>query len=79
MQGVGFRYTVLQIATRFDVSGTVRNLVGGAVEVDVEGDDAEVNRFIDAVLKNPPRFARVESTTQRAAEPRYVTGFGVAP
>ena len=33
VQGVGFRYTVKTIARGFDVSGTVRNLPDGRVEV----------------------------------------------
>lgn len=78
MQGVGFRYTVLQIASRFSVNGSVRNLRSGAVEIDVEGDDAEVERFVDAVLQNPPRSARVEAVSRREPEPRYISGFGVS-
>jgi acylphosphatase len=78
VQGVGFRYRVVQIAARFDVAGSVRNLRSGAVEIDVEGDDAEVARFITAVLENPPRSAHVENVTEREAEPRYVSGFEVS-
>ncbi len=77
MQGVGFRYRVMQIAARFDVAGSVRNLRSGAVEVDAEGDDPEVVSFIDAVLQNPPAGARVDSVTQRDATPRGARGFGV--
>ena len=77
MQGVGFRYRVLQIAARFQVAGTVRNTVSGAVEIDAEGDDAELTRFITTVLENPPRGARVANVSRREAEPRYVSGFEV--
>ena len=77
MQGVGFRYRVQQIASRFQVSGSVRNTDDGAVEIDVEGDDAEIARFVDAVLRNPPRTAQVEGVRERDAEPRYVSGFEV--
>jgi len=79
VQGVGFRYRVLQMASRFDVHGTVRNTADGAVEIDVEGDDGEVARFLDTVLGNPPRSARVENVRERDAEPRYVSGFEVSP
>lgn len=78
VQGVGFRYRVTQIAARFAVAGSVRNLANGAVEIDVEGEDTEVARFIQAVLENPPRSARVENVTEREAEPRHVSGFGVS-
>lgn len=78
MQGVGFRYTVMQIAQRFAVNGTVRNLSSGAVEVDAEGDEEEVDRFIAAVIENPPRTAHVTKTDQRTADLRGSKGFGVA-
>lgn len=68
----------MQLAQRFSVNGSVRNLRSGAVEVDAEGDDAEVDRFIAAVIENPPRSAQVSGTGQRVAEPRGIKGFGVA-
>ncbi|MGH7662574.1 MAG: acylphosphatase [Vulcanimicrobiaceae bacterium] len=78
VQGVGFRYTVMKIAARFEVAGTVRNLPSGAVEIDAEGDDAELSRFISAVLENPPRSAHLDKVNEREAEPRYVSGFEVS-
>jgi acylphosphatase len=78
VQGVGFRYRVLQIAARFPVSGTVRNLRSGALEIDAEGEEEALEGFLDAVLANPPRSARIDETLRRDAEPRYVTGFGVS-
>jgi acylphosphatase len=49
VQGVGFRYTVRQLAHGFDVVGFVRNLDDGRVEMVVEGDEEELNRFIQHV------------------------------
>lgn len=77
VQGVGFRYTVSAIAGRHPVSGTVRNLRSGAVEIDVEGDDDIVEAFIDDVLAHPPRMARVDAVARRSAEPRGIRGFDV--
>ena len=79
VQGVGFRYRVLQIAGRFDVAGSVRNLRNGALEVDAEGEEDEVARFIASVLENPPHSAQVAGTVQREEPPRYVSGFTVSP
>ncbi len=78
MQGVGFRYTVIRLAARFPVAGTVRNLSSGAVEIDVEGDDDAVNDFIDAVLRNPPSGASVERVERREEQARGISGFSVA-
>jgi acylphosphatase len=49
VQGVGFRYTTRRIATRFDVTGYVRNLPDGQVLVVAEGQPEEVKRFLSAV------------------------------
>lgn len=49
VQGVGFRYTTESVAAGFDVTGTVRNLSDGRVELIAEGSSAEIDRFIAAV------------------------------
>jgi acylphosphatase len=50
VQGVGFRYTVRSLAPRFDVTGYVRNLPDGRVQVVVEGEIGEIDRFEKAIL-----------------------------
>ena len=45
VQGVGFRYQTLQVAREFEVSGFVRNLVDGRVELQAEGEASEVGAF----------------------------------
>ncbi len=49
VQGVGFRYTVKNIAMRFDISGYVRNLPDGRVELIVEGPSEEIDQMLHAV------------------------------
>ncbi len=49
VQGVGFRYTVRQVATGFEVTGTVRNLPDGRVELVAEGERAELEAFQEAI------------------------------
>ena len=49
VQGVGFRYTVKQVAAGFEVSGTIRNLSDGRVELVAEGDGAELKAFQQAI------------------------------
>lgn len=46
VQGVGFRFTVLQIAKGRAVTGFVRNLADGRVELVAEGSAAELDRFL---------------------------------
>ena len=49
VQGVGFRYTVKTTATGFEVTGTVKNLDDGRVELLAEGDKSEVEEFLQAI------------------------------
>lgn len=49
VQGVGFRYQTKRQATGFEVSGTVRNLLDGRVELIAEGERAELEEFRKAI------------------------------
>jgi acylphosphatase len=49
VQGVGFRYQTERVARAFDVTGYVRNMPDGQVEVVAEGVSGEVQRFLAAV------------------------------
>ena len=49
VQGVGFRFTVKQLARGFEVIGTVRNLLDGRVELQAEGEKAELEEFRKAI------------------------------
>jgi acylphosphatase len=50
VQGVGFRYSIKSITTGFDVVGSVKNLIDGRVELEVQGEENEVEEFLEAVL-----------------------------
>jgi acylphosphatase len=45
VQGVGFRYSVKSVANGFEVTGTVRNLSNGRVELLAEGIKDELEAF----------------------------------
>ena len=49
VQGVGFRVTVRKIACGYDVTGTVRNLADGRVEMIAEGTRAELTAFLTGI------------------------------
>ena len=52
VQGVGFRFTVRRIAEQYEVTGFVKNLPNGDVEVVTEGDREVVKSFIDAICNS---------------------------
>ena len=49
VQGVGFRYSVKELARGFDVTGWVRNLRDGRVELQVCGEETELGEFLEAI------------------------------
>jgi acylphosphatase len=59
VQGVGFRQHAVTEAERLQVSGWVRNLPDGRVELLAEGDKQAVEALV-AWCKRGPRLARVD-------------------
>ena len=51
VQGVGFRYTTRSIARRHPVTGWVKNLPTGTVELLVEAEAAEMAGFLDEIAR----------------------------
>ena len=49
VQGIGFRYTVKQTALGVEVTGWVKNLADGRVELLVEGEREELEAFQAAI------------------------------
>ena len=65
VQGVGFRYTVKELARGFDVCGWVKNLPDGTVELQAMGETAELDDFlreiaVESLLARHIRHQRVE-------------------
>jgi acylphosphatase len=50
VQGVGFRFSVKSITTGYDVVGSVKNLIDGRVELEIQGEESEVEEFLQAIL-----------------------------
>lgn len=58
VQGVGFRYFVLNCAQQLNLTGWVRNTHEGNVEVVAEGDRADLDELLE-MLKRGPRISFV--------------------
>jgi len=52
VQGVGFRHTCMTVGQRHPVSGWVKNLPDGSVEMVVEGEQAAIRIYIDDVCRS---------------------------
>ena len=64
VQGVFFRAFASRRAVELGLTGYVRNLAGGAVEVNAEGEREKLQRLIDHLRVGPPaaRVEKVETT-----------------
>lgn len=51
VQGVGFRYFVYRAAYTKNLTGSVRNMMNGNVEIEVQGDEEVIKAFLDTVKK----------------------------
>lgn len=63
VQGVGFRWFVRERARRLGLSGWVRNLRDGTVEVAAEGDAGQLE-LLRRELRRGPDGARVEDLVE---------------
>jgi len=65
VQGIGYRWFVIERARDLGLSGWVRNLPDGRVEAEIEGPIEAVDKLVEAMKKGPMMA--------------HVTGVAVAP
>lgn len=77
VQGVGYRYFVTKIARRMELTGWVKNLYSGEVEIEVEGPRALIETMIKE-LKTGNAWAVVRNidATFEKYQGKY-TGFDI--
>ena len=75
VQGVGFRFTVRHIAKGFDVTGWVRNLPDGRVELQVSGGEDEVRSFLDQIAQSELHSLIRKQTDNKLSQPVATRGF----
>ena len=77
VQGVGFRFTVKRLVRGFDVTGVVRNLPDGRVELQAEGDRSELEEFRKAIQDSEVgHFIRQEEASWDRAKDEF-SGFEI--
>lgn len=76
VQGVGFRYFVEQEANSLGLSGWVRNVDDGSVEVYAAGNQAQLSELA-GLLRKGPRWAEVRGVVESEAPLENYSGFFV--
>ncbi len=77
VQGVGFRFFTERMAGRYGLSGWVRNLSDGRVEVEVEGEEGVLNAFLGDVRRGPLHAHVTNVQVSRRPATGQYTGFEV--
>jgi acylphosphatase len=77
IQGVGFRYSIKRIANGFDVTGSVRNLRDGRVELQVSGEETEVRAFLEAINQSELRAHIKKQIESPLAQPPVTRSFEI--
>jgi len=76
VQGVGYRMFVRERAEALGLSGWVRNLPSGDVDLEVEGPRATLERLLRELQKGPPA-SRVQQVHAEWAPARGIHGFEI--
>ena len=77
VQGVGFRWSVRHIAKGFDVIGWVRNLADGRVELQINGEEAELREFLGAIAQSELHALIRKQIENKLEKPATARGFEI--
>jgi acylphosphatase len=76
VQGVGFRFTTVHVARHYPVTGYVKNLPDGRVEVVAEGSPGDLQAFQNALEEAMAGYVRDRKRDQRPGT-REFADFGI--
>ena len=71
VQGVGFRFTAHRIANRHFLTGYVRNLPDGTVEMLAQGEVEDINACIADIQQGLPGYITETRITDLPTNPRH--------
>ena len=77
VQGIGFRFTALDIANRYRLTGLVRNLPDGTVEMITQGPADDIADCIRDIKEAFEGYIRETKTEEIPPDPQY-TNFKIA-
>ncbi|SFU33735.1 acylphosphatase [Clostridium sp. DSM 8431] len=59
VQGVGFRYFAQMNASKFNITGYVKNVSNGDVELEAQGSEEDIDNLISVLMKGNG-FSRID-------------------
>ncbi len=71
VQGVGFRFTALNIASRYELTGMVRNLLDGAVEMIAQGSAEDIEACIRDIEESFGGHIKETKIKETPLNPKY--------
>jgi len=71
VQGVGFRFTAQRIASRHQLTGFVRNVPDGTVEMLVQGKPEDIDNCIKDIKESVGGYIRQTKIEDTPPDPRY--------
>jgi len=77
VQGIGFRFTALDIANRYRLTGLVRNAPDGTVEMITQGPADDIADCIRDIKEAFEGYIRETKTEEIPPDPQY-TNFKIA-
>ncbi|MBE7721540.1 acylphosphatase [Lacrimispora indolis] len=75
VQGVGFRFRAQQLARGFGLTGWVKNLDDGRVEMELQGTEVEMDRLFERLRQD--RYIRIDGFQTERISPVEENGFQV--
>ncbi len=76
VQGVGFRYQTYNIAKGYEVTGFVRNMADGRVQLELEGEESEARKFVAEIIEQMDGLIHDVEMEDRCRQ-REFTGFTI--
>lgn len=77
VQGVWFRQSTLEKAQELGLSGTVKNMPDGSVDIEAEGSEEALGKLIEWCREGPDHAA-VEDVVYAEAELQNYKGFSIS-
>lgn len=71
VQGVGFRFTALNIAKRYNLTGLVRNLLSGAVEMIAQGPSDDIDSCVRDINESFAGYISETKVQEADLNPEY--------